>query len=68
MAALTRNCPACGQPMVIRTRTRNRSFLACAEQRRCGYREELPEWFRLRAQGAPELPLEGIGEERDGGG
>lgn len=59
MPALTRNCLQCGQPMVIRrNRTNDHEFLGCSAFPRCAHAESLPEWFRLKAQGAPELPLE----------
>lgn len=58
---LTRNCPACGQPMQ-RARSRygdRRVNLICSTWPTCRFSEPLPPYFVMRqAEGAIPLPLE----------
>lgn len=67
MTEIVKTCPLCGRPMVVRTNSLNGSeFLACTgyrgrapEDGGCSHTEKVPESYRLRQQGHPELPLFG---------
>ncbi len=55
-AKVTKSCPKCGEPLVIRTnRQTGQEFLGCSQYPRCTHTEELPEYFQLKRAGAPTL-------------
>jgi len=55
-------CPECGSPLVARrNKATDSEFLGCTRWPGCNYTEGIPEYYRLRAQGAEPLP--GFGEE-----
>lgn len=56
---ITKACPECGRPLLQRTNRANGSaFLGCSGYPDvCRHTEAIPESVRLRAMGAPELPL-----------
>lgn len=50
-------CPECGWPLVVRrNRHTDSEFLGCSQFPECRYTEGIPEWIRLVAQGAAQLP------------
>ena len=56
--AITKPCPECRRPMLVRTNRENGSeFLGCTGWPDfCGHTERLPEYLRLLASGATALP------------
>lgn len=62
MAEITKRCPECGKPLKLRTnRDNGGEFLGCTAWPECQHTEKVPEYLRLRAMGAPELPGFGDG-------
>ena len=67
MSEVVKHCPLCGRPMVVRTNSENGSeFLGCTgyrgrspEDGGCSHTEAIPESYRMRLMGVPELPLFG---------
>lgn len=52
-------CPECGSPvLVVRTNSKNGGqFLGCPRWPECKHSEPIPESWKMRAQGQPELPI-----------
>lgn len=66
MIIVVKPCPLCGGDLVIRTnRTTGAEFLSCTRwdgtPEGCSHSEKVPESYRLRQLGYPELPLFGEG-------
>lgn len=53
---MTKACPDCGKPLVIRTNSATREpFLGCSTWPSCRHTEPLPEALRLRMQGMQDM-------------
>jgi ssDNA-binding Zn-finger/Zn-ribbon topoisomerase 1 len=58
MSDYSEPCPRCDGRLVIRTNRENGShFLGCTGWPACDVTKKIPETARMRALGAPELPL-----------
>ncbi len=54
---IKKSCPDCGEPLVIRTNSKDDSqFLGCSGYPVCKHTEPLPEEIKLKAIGTKELP------------
>ena len=52
----TKDCPDCGEPMVIKQDPDSRTeYLGCSAYPKCEWAEELPTDIRLRRMGSPRL-------------
>ena len=64
MSVVTKACPECGAPLVVRVnRTTDERFLGCTRYPDCRYTCPLPEHVKMQLAGASMLPGFG-GEER----
>ena len=57
---ITKLCPDCGHPLILRTNRQNGSqFLGCQDYPTCKHTEPVPESYLLRLQGVKDMFEEG---------